>query len=71
MNREFVNKIINITISLFLFIMCLDLLYLYSIGAWFDSVKLMEYSEVVLLFTIGVFSFYWFIILVKRFINEH
>ncbi len=61
-----VDKINNMVVSLFLSIMCGDLLYLYFIGSWYDPIKAIEYSEIALLLFFGVFGVYRFIVLAKR-----
>ena len=61
-----IDKIINMSMPLFLSVMCGDLLYLYFAGSWYDPIKLIEYTEVILLFLIGLFGLYWFVISAKK-----
>jgi len=63
------EKIINLLISAWLFVMCVDLLYLYYNGAWYDPIQWVETTEVILLFVIGVFSLGYFAIQANRFIS--
>jgi len=61
-----IDKIINMSMPLFLSVTCGDLLYLYFIGSWYDPIKLIEYTEVIFLFLGGLFGLYWFVISVKK-----
>ena len=58
-------------ISLWLFVMSADLLYLYNAGGWYDPIRWIEISEVVLLSAIGLFSLGYFVFLFHGLLNEH
>ncbi len=66
-----IDKLIDISAYILLFAMCSDLLYLYFAHGWYDPIKIIEYSEVILLFVIRIFSLFRFAILVKRLFNEY
>jgi hypothetical protein len=61
-----IDKIINMAVSLFLSVLSGDLLYLYFAGGWYDPSKLIEYSEVVLLFILAVVGIIRFIIITQQ-----
>jgi len=64
-----IDKIINMSVSLFLSVLAGDLLYLYFIDSWYDPIKLIKYSEVVLLFVFVVLGIARFIIITKQLFN--
>ena len=64
------DKIIDIFISMLLFVTCGDLLYLYFMGSWYDPIELIEYTEVVLMFVFALLGLYRSIVLTKRLFKE-
>ena len=66
-----IEKIINMLISAWLFVMCADLLYLYYARVWGEPIRWLERTEIIMLFAIGLFSLGYFVILFDRFLSEH
>lgn len=54
MNRQVLKILFDAMIALFLVVLAVDLLYLYFNGAWWDSIKAIEYTEVFILVIIVI-----------------
>jgi uncharacterized membrane protein len=50
------NRFVSMLLADLLLALSIDLLYLYFVGAWYDPIQAIEYTEVVLLFVIAVFG---------------
>ena len=48
-DHHIIEVLLDMGLMVFLVICAADLLYLYSIGRWYDSNKVIEYSEVAIL----------------------
>ena len=56
-----IRLIVEFAISIFLVVLAVDLLYLYYAGAWYDPIKIIEVTEVVLLYVIAILGIGYFV----------
>ena len=51
------RRILDTFLLAFMVVLAGNLLYLYFVGCWYDTIKFIEYTEVVALFLLGIVSF--------------
>ena len=56
-----IRLIVELTISMLLVVLAGDLLYLYYAGGWYDPSKIIELTEVTLLYAIAVLGIGYFV----------
>jgi hypothetical protein len=66
----FIKFLFNILEDMMLLGLALDLLYLYSTGAWYDPMKWLELLEVYILIILAAFSVYRFIMHIRE-VSKH
>ena len=73
MIKQFKNCI-RLTFSLltgvFLSVLAGDLLYLYYAGGWYDPIKFIEVSEIVILYLLFVWGIAWMVMKVRDSLND-
>lgn len=60
-------KILDLVLMAILVILSIDMLYLYYSGAWYDPYKIIEISEIILLYALSILGVFRIILKLREF----